>query len=95
MEDNGDSTLIPSANNMASDCSSQNYCPSVNKSCIINSIVSVNGSEPKITFSIDNLFPSPGVIIKDIYELYKVNESRRERDSAVLNYLNLLFRKNN
>jgi len=47
------------------------------------------------TSSIDKLFPSPGVVIKDIYVIYNINKSTRERDSAVLNYINLLFRNNN
>jgi len=53
------------------------------------------GGDPKITSSIENLFPCPGVIIKDIYELFKADKSKRERDFAVLNYLNLLFKNNN
>jgi len=42
--------------------------------------------------NVERLFSSPGVIIKDIYELFKANKPTRERDS-VLNYIKLLFQK--
>jgi len=34
-----------------------------------------------------------GVIIKDIYDIFKANKPVKERDSAVLNYIKLLFQK--
>jgi len=43
------------------------------------------------TSTVKKLFPSPGVIVKDIHELFKSNKSTRERDSAVINYIKLLF----
>jgi len=45
------------------------------------------------TTNVEKLFPSPGVIIKDIYEIFKANKPTRERDSAVINYIKLLFQK--
>jgi len=42
--------------------------------------------------SIEKLFPSPGVLIRDIYELFKANKPTRER-AAVLNYIKLLIQK--
>jgi len=49
----------------------------------------------KIGFSkkIEKLFPSSGIIIRDIYELFKTNKPTRERDSAIMNYVKLLFQK--
>jgi len=40
---------------------------------------------------IDKLFPSPGIIVRDIYEIFKTNKPLRERDSALVNYIKLLF----
>jgi len=51
--------------------------------------------EPVTDRTIDSLFPSPGIIIKDLYEIFISNKLVRERNSAVLNYLNLLFSNNN
>jgi len=43
--------------------------------------------------SLENLFPSPGVIIKDIYDIFIANGPTKERDSAILNYIKLVFQK--
>jgi len=43
--------------------------------------------------NVEKLFPSPGVIIKDIYEIFQANKPTRERDAAVINYIKLLFQK--
>jgi len=43
--------------------------------------------------NVENLFPSPGVIIKDIYEIFQANKPTRLRDAAVINYIKLLFQK--
>jgi len=36
--------------------------------------------------SIESLFPSSGVVIKDLFELYKANESGVEKNTAIINY---------
>jgi len=37
------------------------------------------------------IFPSPGIIIKDLFDLYKSNKPVNERDSAQIHYFQLLF----
>jgi len=87
-----DTTLIPTISN--NDNEYKHYSSSGRKN-INYSVISDNEGGSIDTSSIDKLFPSPRVIIKDIYEIYKTNKSTRERDSAVLNYINLFFRNNN
>jgi len=42
--------------------------------------------------NIENLFPSPGVIIKDTFELYKLKKPIiKERESALIDYIKVLF----
>jgi len=88
-----DNTLVP----VTQDCDivqgvSQEFLPIERRS--INELVREEGDTAlNSNASIDNLFPAPGIIVKDIYDIYKSNKLIRERDSAVLNYLNLLFRK--
>jgi len=55
-------------------------------------VINERNNDPNSVASIDSLFPSPGIVMRDLYEIYKTNKIVRERDSAVLNYLNLLFR---
>jgi len=56
-----------------------------------NATFSENSDRSNYTTIVEKLFPSPGVIVKDIYELFNANKSTRERDSAVINYIKLLF----
>jgi len=41
--------------------------------------------------NIEALFSSPGVIIKDLFDLYSSDKPRLERNSALVNYVQLLF----
>jgi len=41
--------------------------------------------------NIEEIFPAPGVIIKDLFDLYNSNKPSIERESALLNYIKLLF----
>jgi len=43
--------------------------------------------------NIEEIFPASGVIIKDLFDLYNSNKPIKERESALLNYVNLLFNK--
>jgi len=47
------------------------------------------------SINIETLFPSPEVIIKDLFDLYKANKPRVKRNTALINYLQLLFQKCN
>jgi len=58
-----------------------------------NIVYSDSGDRTNNTTNVEKLFPSPGVIIKDIYEIFQANKSTRERDAAVINYIKLLFQK--
>jgi len=87
-----DKTLVPLTDNFDIDQSiSQEFFPSdrVTNNC---NVINKRDMAPNSIASLDNLFPSPGIIIKDIYEIYKTNKLVKERDSAVLNYLNFLFK---
>jgi len=91
INDHMDNTLIPLAN-------VEEVRPLINLSGLANSSsINVNQSENNDYVnngtSIENLFPSLGVIIKDIHDLFIANRPTRERDSAVLNYIKLLFQK--
>jgi len=44
--------------------------------------------------NIEQVFPALGVIIRD-FDLYKCNKTLKERESALLDYVKLLFRKFN
>jgi len=92
--DNFDTTLIPTACNKDYECFSKDYPMSSGEKNNNYTIVSDNegGSESS---NLVNLFPAPGIVVKDIFEIYKSNKLKRERESALLNYINLLFRKNN
>jgi len=94
-EDFGDSTLVPEVDGMSREGPSREHCSSVDSNYLNNDRSNEDRNVIVPSSNIENLFPSPGVIIKDIYELYKGSESRRERDLAVLNYLNLLFGNSN
>jgi len=48
----------------------------------------------EINIEINNLFPFPRVIIEDIYELYNSKKSIKERESALIDYIKLLFQRN-
>jgi len=94
VEEIGDSTLVPSSMIGDENYSSQERCTSTDKINHINNDRLIDNGNTQVTYSsLDNLYPSPGVIIRDIYDIYKGNESRRERDFAIINYLNLLFGK--
>jgi len=58
-----------------------------------NLVYSDSSDRTNYTTNIEKLFPSPGVIVKDIYEIFGANKPTRERDSAVINYIKLLFQK--
>jgi len=86
---NMDITLVPFVNDEDETLSQQQ-------------ITSIRGNNENATYNdnndnqnkvnnIEKLFPSPGVIIKDIYEIFKANKPVRKRDSVVLNFLKLLF----
>jgi len=44
--------------------------------------------------NIEEVFPAPGMIVKDIFELYTSNKPTKERELALLNYVKLLFKVN-
>jgi len=44
-----------------------------------------------ISINIEEIFPAPGVIIKDLFDLYNSNKPINEKESALLNYVKLLF----
>jgi len=56
-------------------------------------VYSDNSDRASIATNVENLFPSPGIIIRDIYDIFKANKPMRERDSAIINYIKLLFQK--
>jgi len=90
-----DSTLIPTSESFDIDqnvSQIQNFTEGVFNN---NNAINEMNNKRNLGSSIDSLFPSPGIVMKDLYEIYKSNRIVRERDSAVLNYLNLLFRNKN
>jgi len=90
-----DKTLIPSSEIMDVDMyASQNQTLTEEAFVYSNEPIEVN-NDPSIGMNIDRLFPSPGIVMKDLYEIYNSNRIVRERELAVLNYINLLFRSKN
>jgi len=47
------------------------------------------------SINIEEVFPAPDVIIRDLFELYKDNKKVKEKDLALLNYVKLLFNRLN
>jgi len=43
--------------------------------------------------NIETIFLSPGIIIKDLFDLYKSNKPVNKRDSVLIHYFQLLFHK--
>jgi len=93
-EENGNVTLVPTLDITSKNIITQEYRSMSDRPHTNNDFLVEMDMEPRGDSNIDKLFPSPGVIIRDIYDLYKSKESKKERDFAVLNYLSLLFRKN-
>jgi len=70
--------LIPASDVMAKEDTSREHRSSVDSIYLNNDRMNENCSAPMTFSSIDNLFPSPGVIIKDIV----VNTPGTSRESA-------------
>jgi len=90
-----DTTMIP-ANIVNS--SQVNVASTSNNS--INSIPPITDLGPTSATSINSInieevFPAPDVIIRDLFELYKDNKKVKEKDLALLNYVKLLFNRLN
>jgi len=88
---NMDSTLIPIADIGKVTAIEYQNVTSVRRNSE-NAILSDSSDRSNKGTNVEKLFPSPGIIIKDIYEIFKANKSARERDSAVLNYINCCFK---
>jgi len=43
--------------------------------------------------SIRTIFPTPSVIVKDLYQMFDKKSSETERNSAIINYIQLIFQK--
>jgi len=90
-----DSTIIPTSESFDIDHNISQIQTFSDGMFINNNVTNDMNNDLNLGASIDSLFPSPGIVMKDLYEIYKSNRIMRERDSAVLNYLNLLFRNKN
>jgi len=89
---NMDNTLVPIGDEMDKSLADYQTAMSFRRNSN-NTAYSDTSDRTNNTTIVDKLFPSPGVIIKDIYELFKADKTTRERDAAVINYIKLLFQK--
>jgi len=90
-----DLTLIPANNGISSNDNIMNFSKNSNNGFSSNSEFDTILATTNNTINIEEIFPAPDVIIKDLFELYKGNKPVKERDSALLNYVKLLFNKFN
>jgi len=52
-----------------------------------------SGALSDLIINLEEIFPAPGVIVKNLYNLYICNKPTKERESTLLNYVKLLFSK--
>jgi len=90
-----DLTLIPANNSISSNDNDTNFNKNSNNGLSSNSEFDTILANNNNTINIEEIFPAPDVIIKDLFELYKGNKPVKERDSALLDYVKLLFNKFN
>jgi len=88
-----DLTMIPTNCGNSSNDNGTNVNMNTN-----NSIPSSSDFDPTLVttnnnVNIEEVFPVPNVIIKDLFDVYKGNKSVKERDSALLDYVKILFNK--
>jgi len=80
--DNNINDLMANPNNSSNDNSCTN---------LLNNDITTSCNN---NINIEQVFSAPGVIIRDLYDLYKCNKPLKERESALLDYVKLFPSKN-